>query len=600
MLRVNHTLRCLFPTPRLFFTLKGNTSSEAVLRQLSLRLVDPEFMARSGGSCHSQECQVLDDAAAVHDLFANGHAPTQAVALFDDPRLHRRRFSPTTATRPKDGAMPSWTQGAQWGVRIGTLNDSSLRSCAMQVAADFNRHFDDYQNQGYFPWGRPREREAPPTYFEVPSHVPSLVQRLNAGPDFASAIADTERALELPLGSRISWVRVPPEPLLADAKGVEAIMAAFASFEEVAGRLARRDEHVQELLLAGVDLLPALRESYLKPRAAMFSVRRPDLHFTGHGLFSSENDEMPGGFGEVCHVDAAYRVNESRWQRCFDWLLAEGPMLMVVSHEWSKCYVADLCWFTEHVRAMGHDVSFVTTDELSALQVTADQVTYAGHRVGTIWRQFPIFEADGVLADLVLAAQRGAVRMVPEFAHFGNKSWYSLFRSYVDVFARELPPDTFQILREILPHSHLVRSAADFPCTVAGMTIGSLQELLTLTAEQRDQLVLKVSGANLRSARMYGVLMGHGLSTNVWQTWIDHCLHIGQPFIVQQRLETGVMQLPVFNLNRQCGEMFGCRVLVRPWSVGGEVVSISACAVPSNTLRVHGQVSMALCPVVLE
>ncbi|MDP3771499.1 MAG: hypothetical protein Q8R16_04315, partial [bacterium] len=58
----------------------------------------------------------------------------------------------------------------------------------------------------------------------------------------------------------------------------------------------------------------------------------------------------------------------------------------------------------------------------------------------------------------------------------------------------------------------------------------------------------------------------------------------------------GIKELPV--LHAKTGpEIFRCRVLMRPWWVGGEVVSAHCCAVPQGCYKVHGMVDMAVLPV---
>lgn len=361
---------------------------------------------------------------------------------------------------------------------------------------------------------------------------------------------------------------------------------------------------VSPYLLAGVDLEgEALQNAYLFPPTDCFSVARPDLHYTGQGVFASENDEMPGAFAEVCHIDHAYGINQDRWRRCFDWLCKEGPILFLVSHDWSRVYVPEIKWLVEHLQRLGYPAHFLTTDSLDELNFvegvccTDQGVFYKGELLGTMWRQFPIFETREKLAQLVRAAREGLVRLVPEFAHFGNKVWFSLFWKYQEFFSQWLGVETFALLQTLLPDSHLIVSKESFPCTVAGFTIESLQELRKLPQEVRNQLVLKICGANTLSARSYGVFIPHGFPKEAWQTWLDERIQNKQPFIVQRWVESSVERLPVKNIARNTTELFGCRILLRPWLVGNEVVSVSCYAVPARTFRVHGRVDMAVVPV---
>ncbi|MFH0890867.1 MAG: hypothetical protein V1856_02450, partial [Candidatus Liptonbacteria bacterium] len=224
--------------------------------------------------------------------------------------------------------------------------------------------------------------------------------------------------------------------------------------------------------------------------------------------------------------------------------------------------------------------------------------------------------------EIVKWARRGRVRLVPEFAHYGNKTWYALFWRYREFFREAIASgeyghdhegddplpflraalngDPMGTLEEILPDSHLVLSRDSFPCTVQGLEIRGLGDLRDLPPNSRDRLVLKICGANDLAARSYGVLMGHGLTDETWRTWIDERISRRQPFLVQSRVDTAVASLPVMNRKWDRPELFHCRVLLRPWVVGERLVSVSACAVPANTLRVHGRVDMAVVPVVVR
>ncbi len=598
MLKVTETLRGMYDVPRIYFTLAGNSHSEEVIRRLSQRLQDTSFLETLEGAAVPQELRILRDVSEVQALFESGISKESAVVLFDSA-FTQRRFTFTSRQR---GGMPDWSCGAQWGVKIGNkcVIDSGYRNCSEQVAAHFNRNFQKRLFRGEFPWGRPRKGESPPVNLNIPDTIEQIRTRLNQGPDLAASIADKECALELPRGSRISWIRIPHDPLQCDVHELGRAMSAFSAFERASSQLIRSDASVAEKLFAGVDVDPSLREAYLYPNVEEFSVRRPDLHFTGDGVFASENDEMPGGFAELAYLDLVYGINQEQWKRCFDWLTSRGRLLFVVSHVWSKCYIPEIAWLTNHLRESGYDVGLLTTDQLDKLTVSAEDVYDEAGKIGTVWRQFPIFEATGKLIDLVKAAHSGRVRMVPEFAHFGNKTWFSIFRSHLEFFRKILDPQTFSVLDQILPDSQLVRSASDFPLRVDGVHAHSVSELQELPAAKRDSLVMKLSGANTMTARSYGVLMGHGLNQATWRDWISERLNQNQPFIVQRRLETGIVQLPVFNTKLAAGEIFNCRVLLRPWMVGGEVVSVHSCAVPSNTLRVHGRVDMAVAPVRLE
>lgn len=597
----------IFDVPRIFFTLAdgNNPVSEMVLQELTGLLDD------------SAECISFSTAEEIRERFESGLSPQAAVVLIDEPWMGgRKRFRPTTSSRHEEAKnLPLWVCGAQWLVKIGKRTELDPARCARQIRGDFSKNFSKHISNKMFPWGKPRQHEAPPEEIDLPAHMGTVLTMLNSGPDLAAAIADKAFALELPLRSKISWYRVALEPIRCDEK-IAAVTKAFEEFERAGSKLMRLDfemppfSRIWPLISAGVEFpddLSKVGEYYLYPSAPHFSVRRPDLHWTLDGVFASENDEMPGGFAELVHLDRSYGINQDRWERCFQWLCGKGSLMFLVSHEWSRCYLAEFNWLTGYLKDRGYPVFMLTTeqDNLRQLHVTPNGVFYGATKISTIWRQFPIFETTGKLARVVEAAHGGAVRLVPEFAHFGNKAWFSIFRSHAGFFKKELGEETFQMLEGILPDSHLIIPQnggchGAFPLMVDGIPIESLKTLKTLGEKDRDNIVLKIVGANTLAARSYGVLMGKGLRQEEWVIWVNDRLRNQQPFIIQRRLESGVTRVPVMNTKLGRGEAFSCRILLRPWQVGDEVVSVSACAVPSNTVRVHGRVDMAVLPVVLE
>lgn len=591
-------LEGIFAAPSIIFTLEGNQKSVDVLRALA------------GLDC-SAKCAVFAGKENVEEYFrSTGTSPASAVVLFDN-NIGRRHFHPTCRNRRHEVEVPDWTAGAQWVVVVGKACDPNR--CSRQISADFCRNFSSRLAVGKFPWGvgkmidRSKNlREEPPKPVSIPGTIKQTIENLNAGPDLASAIADTSFAAELPAGSKISWIRVLPQPLSFDTSMLEKVLSALRAFETACGELVRSDANVRRLLLAGVDLAAGskISEAYLFPKVSGFSVGRPDLHYTGENEFpfASEIDEMPGGMPELVHIDNVYGINEGRWHRAFDWLCRDGKLLFLVSNEWSKCYIPETKWLVGHLKRFGYPVDILTTDRADEIDFYVSGLCFEGERIGAIWRQFPIFETKGKLADVVMASREGLVRLVPEFAHFGNKSWFSVFRSHQDFYRKSLNAEIFSILERVLPHSYIVGASGSqpFPISVNGVVVDSLHCLKKLPQESRDRLVLKVCGANNLAARSYGVLMGVGIESAEWEEWIDKRMTLRQPFVVQRRLDAGIGRIPVMNTKTGYPELFSCRILARPWSFNGELVSVHGCAVPSYLYRVHGMVDMAVVPFAID
>ena len=590
-------LEGVFETPSFIFTLAGNTKSEAVINALT------EFNG-------ANKRMIFAHKADVEEYFRTTNAsPAAAVVLFDCD-IGARHFHPTCRNRRHEANAPDWTVGTQWIVVIGKICDP--RRCARQIAADFSRNFLNRLAYGNFPWGqgkmvdkRKKLHEIPPQPISMPITIQQTIANLNAGPDLAAAIADTSFAAELPKGSKISWIRVVPQPLEFNGGILAKVLSALRLFEETCNKLVHENSNIHQLLLAGVDLPPStpISQMYLFPRVDKFSVGRPDLHYTGQDEFpfASEIDEMPGGMPELVHIDDVYGINKKRWLQAFDWLCQNERLLFLVSHEWSKCYIPETKWLVGYLKKLGYRVDILTTDRIDEIEFRNNGLYSNGEKIGTIWRQFPIFETKGRLVDVVTAAYEGRVRLIPEFSHFGNKSWFSVFRSHEAFYRRALCSDTLDVLDRVLPHSYIVGADGKrpFPFRVSGIDIESLDDLKELPQDSRDKLVLKICGANNLAARSYGVLMGIGIERAEWKAWIDKRTNLRQPFVVQRRVDSGVGRIPVMNTKTGYPELFSCRILARPWSFNGELISVHGCAVPSYLYRVHGMVDMAVVPFII-
>lgn len=579
--------------PTVFFTVHDGVTTH---NPFSCKVLD--IIARISECCYPAiSCHVL--ASADDSVRIDHHS---AVVIFDGDC--RNQFSPL-GLNGGTKEVPCWASKARWGVVV-SRRCTNMDRCARHTLATFIRNFQSQlqKEPPEFPWGSAkRGMLGPQDSIAIDQKMmQKTLDALNSGPDVASTIASEEFAKELPRDTRISWIRIPPRPLGYNAGLLQGVVDAMRGFEEASGVLIREDTGVREKILAGV-VIPdgRLYSIYADPGVPHFSVARPDVHWRENGVSVSENDEMPGGMPQLVHLDKAYGVNAGRWKTFFDWLTERGPLVFVVSHKWSKPYIPEIRWLVSYLCAKGYPAMILTTDQMDDLQITGCGVFLKGTRVGTIWRQFPIFEAACRLADLVIAAHQGIVRMVPEFAHYGNKTWFHIFKERIRWYEDHMRPQEFHTLRSILPESHLIHGAKSFPVQICDIAISTSKVLKELAQKERNALVLKICGANNLAARSRGVLIGEGINEPVWSQWIEDKLSRNQPFLIQERFPTGVVRIPVYNTASNRDELFAARVLMRPWVYnGGEIVSVHGCAVPKEYFKVHGMVSMAVVPVVLQ
>lgn len=580
-----------FERPNVFFTVHANGNGSGIQNPVSARVIH-EISKLRGYKNAAIVCPSENEARRI--------AGPRAVALFDG-NVGNGEFRPTRISE----AAPHWasTTGTLWGVMVGSrcgANEVRVKRCAHQTRGMYVKRFKREISRERYPWGQPKKGSTGPKEAVLidPNEIATTLNALNSGPNLAEAIADRSFAAELPPDSKISWIRVLPEPIGYSRSTMSSVVNAMRQFEIASHELLENNAEVRRVILSGVTLKdPRLTDLYINPGVSCFSIARPDLHWTENGLSASENDEMPGGMPELVLLDKAYGVNQDKWRTFFDWLTSTGPLLFIVSHEWSKCYVPEMTWLVDYLRSIGYDARILTTDRLGELSVSKQGVIHNGDRIGTIWRQFPVFETVGVLADIVELARAGSVRLYPEWGHFGNKAWFYLFWKYINWFKLHMSAADIALLRQVLPESHLIEGERSFPFQIGSTEIRNLGDLKTVPESCRDELVMKICGANSLAARSYGVLMGQGIKTAAWSEWIETRLAAHEPFIVQARFQTGVASIPVWNTGKKRGEMFQCRLLMRPWVLNGVVVSVSGTAVPRKYHKVHGMVDMAVTPV---
>lgn len=202
MLKIR-SVETLFPVPQVVFTLKGNPMSESIVLELQ-RLKD------RGETVVFQEHWIFETSWAVKEYFDRGVSSQAAVVLFDEKGSRCLRMK----GRRRMDALPSWACGAAWGVEVH--NAGRPDSLALQIRATFVRQFEERLARQWFPWGQPRKHDMPPTQVVLPQSIEEVIKQLNQGPDLASTIAHTKYALELPKGTKISWIRVAPEPITVD------------------------------------------------------------------------------------------------------------------------------------------------------------------------------------------------------------------------------------------------------------------------------------------------------------------------------------------------------------------------------------------------
>lgn len=430
-------------------------------------------------------------------------------------------------------------------------------------------------------------------------HLAHLLRRLNGGPDLSEAVQEDERS-RLPLGWRLNTVRVSPRAIKARDINLERLVSVvFDSFEVACSELVSQNLEVAQLVQQGVECRPQLKRLYTSHRSPL-RARRLDTGVDATGRrWIFENDEQPGGLAIICHLDACFEVNETRWTKVWDTLTQGGCLVFLVSPEWGREYVSETRWLAGHLTLRGYEAYFVSTADADSLVIDqTGSVTIRGRRVSTIWRQFPVFEATDHIVALVRTAAAGNVEILPSIASWGNKVWFGLFWRHQDFFRAQMGEQHFEELARSIPYSIVVRSASDFPVTfattAAEIRIASADSLIELPYSVRQNLVVKAAGANRHSARSKGVVIGQEQSDQIWRSGVTDvlllCSRYKIPLVIQESHTPRLATVVAYNAKVRTLETVEMRFIERPWCVAGTVVSSVSYAVPAAVLKLHAKV----------
>jgi hypothetical protein len=104
-----------------------------------------------------------------------------------------------------------------------------------------------------------------------------------------------------------------------------------------------------------------------------------------------------------------------------------------------------------------------------------------------------------------------------------------------EFWAKELPRDSHELLRDIIPHTWVLDSTPSPPHTVipdlrvGGRVVSQWSDLLHLSKKERE-LVIKPSGFTEDAQQSKGVTIGHDVAESDWQAALESagccCGHI--------------------------------------------------------------------------
>lgn len=418
---------------------------------------------------------------------------------------------------------------------------------------------------------------------------------------------------------------ITAEPIrLPDAMAAEiaTLGSDLAAFQSALNELYWRSLHQEDLgfvrayLDQGKDETLRLLGQMKRLRGALPIMIRPDLLWTEDGLKATELDSVPGGFGLVASLQAAYaRAGHAPWGGAFGMVDAVGktlaslvtgkdPLTAIVVSDESGDYRSEMEALADLAAGRGFSIEVLSPKDLSF----SDDGLFCpdGRRIDVLYRFFELFDWRNVpKAEIIfyLAKKRRLVLTPPVKAYLEEKLALALFSlPRLHRFWQEQLGESLQLrLKRLFPESWVVDSRILPPyAEISGLSLGGepvqdFSRFAALSQRQRQDWLLKPSGFSPLAWGGHGVRLGSDLSQEAWQeAWQDalEADRMGQsPWILQRYYKPEVMAVERLEPDGRRG-MMEARWRVSPYylgdsgsiSLGGVLVT----AVPKDKKLVHG------------
>jgi hypothetical protein len=165
-------------------------------------------------------------------------------------------------------------------------------------------------------------------------------------------------------------------------------------------------------------------------------------------------------------------------------------------------------------------------------------------------------------------------------------------------------PRAFNQLSRLIPYTRLVTQDGGFPSAIRDqdelVRIDSFDALKGIPTRQRKQVVVKMAGAHNRAARSHGVVIGTSATGTRWAEALGQMAKVGAPLAVQEYRSPKRVDVPVWSVLGGRPELenpFTGKLLIRPWMIGGQLVSATGFLTVPNTAKLHGTTTGAEIPL---
>ncbi len=434
-----------------------------------------------------------------------------------------------------------------------------------------------------------------------------------------------------------TW-RIAPEPFRLDpgqARFFETLGGLLLSWMRALNRLyfeslkGRAPAWVADYLDLGKpsDLLDLARMNRFKSHLP--GILRPDVLLTEDGYAITELDSVPGGFGRTAGLMTLYAGEGRRLageehggiDGLFYQMLESAAgrpgckVALVVSDE-AADYLPEMRYLGERLRAAGRPV-YVRRPEEVGFHETGLWVEDGGREtaVDVVYRFYELFDLKNIpKAELIAyAMKKGRVRVTPPYKpQLEEKLGFALLHhpGLAAWWEKALGLETFERLIHLIPRTWILDPRPLPPqavipgLQVAGRCVSAWRELFGLSQKERER-VIKTSGFSPRAWGSRGVVIGHDVSAEDWQTALEQRLAAfsREPSVLQDFHKAKRVQVTYWDEAKQSLKPLTGRARLTPYYfvIGEEarLGGILATVCPQDKKKIHGMVDAVMTPCAL-
>jgi len=419
-----------------------------------------------------------------------------------------------------------------------------------------------------------------------------------------------------------------PFPLSADQVDLlhrlgDALLAFYAAANDL--YLRGRHDWVNDYLDIGKseEILRHTRMKYQKN--ALPAIIRPDVLIADDGFAITELDSVPGGFGHLDCLSAAYGdagfelIGSSRGvrDRFADMLRshteAPDPVAAIVVSDESADYAPEMAYLAGELRAAGlrafavHPRELTFTEEGLYIEPEGERL-----RIDVIYRFFELFDLLNIPKSELIsyAARKKLAAVTPPYKPFlEEKMLLALLHhdALADYWRGALGEEYLALLKKTLAETYILDNRPVPPhAQISGFRWrgAPIRDWLAICdGSQKDRrLVLKPSGFSSLAWGSRGVKVGHDVSAEQWSEAVEQALASfdSSPYVIQSFRDTALIGVKYHDEPTGETREMQARVRLCPYYfvIDGraELGGILATACPKDKKLIHGMVDAIMTP----